>query len=411
MSSLRDHARIDLARIDRSSFKVSSVGDRVLIHPLPTKRRWTEPELHLRSAVCDAEGRVKSLGFPKFFNFGEHAPHDARFVDALGRGAVEFPEKLDGSLIVADVDGDGALSLRTRQSLGLNELEPLLKALIAERYPRLRDALASDPAVREGCSVLFEFVHPDRPVVLRYERAALFLLALMDKRTLAPRWDEPVLARIAEQSGVEQAAHHALPQEVTGLRAALSSWSDREGVVARAVDRDGAPLLIKIKTDSYLRLHANRARLGAGSASRVAFLLGSEDEEAFSLALEARGFDYEAITFARQNLGDYFERRRRTDRAFDELNSEFAGSGRVGRGDKRAFVERARAFIAERRERFVEPIWFDVAVKLFEGRPDDARVVSYSALLGEPGPTVRQWMKSAERELSAMLEREVREEE
>lgn len=410
-----DIARIDLASIDRSQFKVTPQGECVLVHPHSNKRRWEERELPLRSLVTDAKGTVLSAGFPKFFNYGEHAPHDERFVDALARGVVEFPEKLDGSLIVADLAPDGStVTLRTRQSLGLNELEAPIERLIQERYPRFREALAADPAVREGHSVLFEFLYPERPVVLRYERAALVLLALVDKRTLAPSWNEAALSRIAREGGVERTAVHALPTEPVALRAALEAIPQSEGVVARAIDRDGRPLLIKIKTQSYLRLHAHRARLGGGNSQRVAFLLGVEDEASFVSALEARGLDYEAITFARENLGDYFARRARVMTAFDQLRAALgvdSAKGAPSRTDKRAFVERARAYIESHREAFVEPVWFDVAIKLFEGRVDNAKIVSYSALVGEPGPTVRQWMANADEELRATFEREVREEE
>jgi|LNFM01.2.fsa_nt_gb hypothetical protein len=408
-----DTARIDLASLDRSQFKLTPQGGRVLVHPLSNKRRWEERELPLRSLVTDEDGAVLSAGFPKFFNYGEHAPHDERFVDALARGVVEFPEKLDGSLIVADLSPDGrTVNLRTRQSLGLNELEAPIERLITERYPRLREALAEDPSVREGHSVLFEFLYPERPVVLRYERAALVLLALVDKRSLLPSWTEPALARIARETGVERTAIHALPTDPVALRPALDAIPQSEGVVARAVDRDGRPLLIKIKTQSYLRLHAHRARLGGGNAQRVAFLLGSEDEASFAQALEARGMDYEAITFARENLGDYFERRARVLSALRDLRASLGvGDARPSRADKRAFVERARAFIESNRERFVEPTWFDVAIKLFEGRVENATIVAYSALVGEPGPTVRQWLANAEDELRQTFEREVREEE
>lgn len=410
-------ARIDLASIDRSQFKVTPHGERVLVHPHANKRRWDERELPLRSLVTDTKGAVISAGFPKFFNFGEHAPHDERFVDALARDAVEFPEKLDGSLIVADLAPDGStVTLRTRQSLGLNELEAPIERLIRERYPRFREALAADPAVREGHSVLFEFLYPERPVVLRYERAALVLLALVDKRSLSPSWNETALARISREAGVERTAIHALPTDPAALRSALDAIPQSEGVVARAIDREGRPLLIKIKTQSYLRLHAHRARLGGGNSQRVAFLLGAEDEASFVSALEARGLDYEAITFAKENLGDYFERRARVMTAFRELRAALglgdeSAKSAPSRTDKRAFVERAKAYIDGHRERFVEPVWFDVAIKLFEGRVENARIVSYSALIGEPGPTVRQWLANADEELRATFEREVREEE
>lgn len=405
MSSLSALARIDVSSVDRASFRVVEGAGRTLIHSQPRKRRWNEDELHLRSIVVDASRAVVSLGFPKFFNFGEHAPHDERFVAALDAGTVEFPEKFDGSLTVADLDERGEVSFRTRQSLTAGELGPLIDAVISTRYPRLREALAESPAMREGCSALFEFVHPDRTIVVRYERPALVLLALMDKRTLSPRWDEPTLGALARETGVDRAPVHTLPTEITALERALASWSNREGVVARSIDASGRPLLLKIKSESYLRLHAARSALSSSNARRVAFLLGAQDEGAFVRALEERGFDFESVTYARESVGDYFAHRERAARALDRLTAVFAGEGRATRAEKAAFVSRAREVIASEPALFVESIWFDVAVRLFEGRHEDARVIAYSALLSEPGPTVRQWLKDRESVLRAMLDR------
>lgn len=411
MGALSDRAVIDLAKVDRRSFKLVSRGDRVLIHPDARKRAWTEDELHLRSCVTDAQGRVLSLGFPKFFNLGEHAPHDARFAAAIADGRVAFGEKVDGSLLVADIEPDGALSLRTRQSHALSDLREPVEALVRARYPALRDALAGCALVREGCSALFEFVDPARPVVLRYPEAALVLLALVDKRSLAPRWDEAALAQIAADSGVARATAVTLPHETGALREAVRPWLDREGVVAHALDRDGRPLMLKVKADSYLRLHAARGVLGTSNAPRIAFLLDAESEDDFVRQLEARGVDFETVEYARSSLGDYFARLSTMREGLAKMQSELGAMTQSTRAGKHAFVERARAYIEAHRDVYADSTWFNVAVRVGEGRLDDARVIAYATLLGQSAPTVRQWFAQRSKELDALFAPRRREEE
>lgn len=403
MGALDDRAVIDLEKVDRRSFKLITRADRVLIHPDSRKRAWAEDELHLRSCVTDARGRVLSLGFPKFFNLGEHAPHDARFATAIGAGRVAFGEKIDGSLLVADLEADGSLSLRTRQSHALADLREPVERLVRTRYPALRDALASCALVREGCSVLFEFVDPARPVVLRYPEPALVLLALVDKRSLAPRWDEGALAQIAADSGVAQTTALALPQDTAALREAVAPWLDREGVVARAVDSDGRALMLKVKAASYLRLHAARGILGASNAPRIAFLLDAQNEHDFVRELEARGLDFETVEYARSSLGDYFERLARMRAGLEQLQAALGSTSDTTRAGKHAFVERVRAYLDANAELYADSAWFNVAIRLGEGRKQDARVLAYAMLLGQSSPTVRQWFARRDEELAALF--------
>src|SRR5688572_24677969 len=121
--------RLDVGSIDRTQFKVVEEEGETLIIPLKDKYRWRDDELHLRSLVLDATGTVISAGFPKFFNFGEQPERDRELAAAMARGGVEFPEKLDGSLIVADRVG-GVPRLRTRGRRLLGEFGPEVDALI-----------------------------------------------------------------------------------------------------------------------------------------------------------------------------------------------------------------------------------------------------------------------------------------
>ena len=140
--------RVDVAAIDRTQFKIVEEEGETLVIPLKDKFRWCEDELHLRSLVLDATGEVISTGFPKFFNYGEDPERDRDLAAAIAHGVVEFPEKLDGSLIVADrIRGTPRLRTRGRRVLG--EFASEIEALIASDYPQLLAVLATDQ--RSSC--------------------------------------------------------------------------------------------------------------------------------------------------------------------------------------------------------------------------------------------------------------------
>jgi hypothetical protein len=400
--------RVDLTAIDRTQFKVTEQDGELLIVPIKEKYRWRDDELHLRSLVVDRGGHVLSAGFPKFFNLGERAALDGGLAAAMARGAVELPEKLDGSLIVGDRIA-GAPRLRTRGSRALGDLGAELEALIAAEYPGLPGFLARDPLL-ERCSLVFEFVSPNRTVVLRQPRAQLFLLGYVDKQTIFPGWDRQVLLRVQEDSGVPLAPVHPLPADLEAALAQVRGWRGREGVVARFFDADGTPRLIKVKAEDYLRLHAYQSRLGGNRARRVAWLLDLQDESQLLPALARYGLDWEAAEYARADISPYLAQRLAALRRFDELFGELEPvAGTRLKSDKRAFVDRTRAFLTAGPS-YTESWWFNVAMKLFDAGADDARLVVEAALLEEPVPSLRAWRRDPEAEVRSILDAPVREE-
>ena len=132
---------------------------------------------------------------------------------------------------------------------------------------------------------------PARTIVLRPERAALFLLGYVDKARVRPAWDAPTLATVSAATAIPVAPLHPLPADLAGALAQVRDWKGREGVVARFVDDDGAPRLIKIKASDYLRLHAYRSRLAGARALKIAWLLDLEDEAALLPSLARYGLD------------------------------------------------------------------------------------------------------------------------
>lgn len=397
---------VDSRALDRTRFKVVDDGGETLVIPLKDNYRWGDDELRLRSLVLDARGHVVSAGFPKFFNYGEHEGHDRAFAEAMARGAVQFAEKLDGSLLVADRIA-GAARLRTRGSRTLGEFAPDVEPTVAAHYPKLTEFLRRDPLL-EDHSLLFEFVSPARAVVLRYEAPRFHLLGAVSKRTLTPRWDAPMLDHVTRETGVAQAAVHALPADLDDALAHVRAWKGSEGVVARFVTADGAPRLLKIKTAAYLRLHAYRTRLGAGRARRVAWLLDLRDGSELLPRLARFGLDWEAVEFARHEVNDWLARRAEAHARLATFTAVLTPwLGARDRTEKRSFVERVRALLAED-ARFPEPWWFAVAMRLFDGPESDAVLVVDAAVLDESPQTLRGWRSDRDRELRMILTAPVR---
>ncbi|MCE9580524.1 MAG: hypothetical protein K8W52_45815 [Deltaproteobacteria bacterium] len=400
--------RVDASTLDRDQFKVVEEADECLVIPRKDKFAWRDDELHLRSLVLDRDGYVRSAGFPKFFNLGERPALDRALAAAMARGAVEFPEKLDGSLIVAD-RVLGAPRLRSRGLRTLGEFEPEVQGLIAAAYPQLLAFLRDDPLL-DAHSLLFEFVSPARTIVLRPEREALFLLGYVDKGRVAPAWDAPTLDRVSAATGVPVAPLHPLPADLEGALAQVRAWKGREGVVARFLDEDGAPRLIKIKAADYLRLHAYRTRLAGARALKIAWLLDLEDEHMLLPSLARYGLDWEAAEFARADVAPYLVRRRAATARFEAFAAQLGPwAGARDKREKRAYVDRVRAMLAST-DAFGDEWWFTVAMRYFDADADDARLVVDAAVLGEAPTTLRAWRKDVDAEIRAILTAPVRDE-
>lgn len=392
--------QINLESIDPAGFQISRREEGVLVQPLRTKLRWREEELSLRSLWLDHQGRVRSAGWPKFFNYGENEAHDERFLEALAAGRVEFAEKLDGTLIIADrSDSPETYSLRTRGQLVLGEFEAPVRALISERFPQLPALLQEERGPFAEHSLLFEFVSPDHPVVIPYSEPALFFLGAVCKRTLRPRWEPELVAEVSRRTGIPAAPIHTLPNSPEELLREIASVQGKEGFVARFVSADGSPGMLKLKTAEYVRIHGNRAALGERGSKRLAFLLELRDEAAVSPALARLGFDHEAIQCALWHLRPFFVERSRVEAIFSWLRGQVAAAPR---GSRRVQVDFLRDTLASNPETS-DARWLAVAIKLLDGRERDGWWILEAELIGEPVPTLRAWDKDRDAELARMV--------
>lgn len=345
-------------------FLTSTRADLTLIVPGRAKRTWEAAERPLRSALIDRDRRVVSLGFPKFFNWGEDPDDTAALTGALRAGEpVWFAEKLDGSLCIRSVIG-GQVVLRTRGTFDGGDHAAPMRALAAASHPRLLD-----PGVHPQRSLLFEFTSPQFPIVITYPRPALTLIGAVE-HTDGSLVDRAGLVRIADELAVPLAPLRELPRDPQRLVGDVSAFRGAEGIVASCA---GGRVLVKVKSAAYLRAHALRFAL---SARRVAELCVEHDvrDEAHLRALIcelAGGHEFELEQLALATFARLCERRDQMARELSGIERWVAERAHL---DRREFAAQVTPHARER-----SGLYFSVR----DGRVDRARDWLHRRLIDE----------------------------
>lgn len=230
----------------------------------------TEQSLWLRSMHIDADDKVISCGFKKFFNIGEGVLHSQitqeTLLDHIDKGKqLVATLKIDGSLLIRYVH-NRQVKFRTRGSLevGLDnkdEIEGFIK-----KYPKL-----NDPTYYPTMSLLFEWVSNRNQIVIKYEVPEIYIVgAVLHGKDI--KWydtefdliDIHGLEKISQDTGVCCTIHFNLKNkaEVLNLIEKLKTEKEIEGYVIRMNnDQD----LVKIKSDNYFILHALKSNLNTES--------------------------------------------------------------------------------------------------------------------------------------------------
>jgi hypothetical protein len=164
-------AALALAK-ETKAFAVRRDGERVLVNYLHADpEAFARPEAReLRGIVYrEATGEALSRPFHKFFNYRE-PPHGLREEDLRGR-RVYLARKEDGYLLQVWREGEN-LRWASRHSLNPPLIGALAKELWTEAHERAARELLAEPL-----TLLFEVVDPQAPVLVRYGRPGLFLIA------------------------------------------------------------------------------------------------------------------------------------------------------------------------------------------------------------------------------------------
>ncbi len=330
-----------LAKLNKSGFLTHEVQNgRVLVHPARNKFEWAPDELSYRSAVLDADGRIASVGWPKFFNQGEFPAHDSVIAQELASGQAIITHKHDGSLIIRSVLSDGQVLLRTRGSYDGGEYGVAAQAVAQAKYPSLLD-----PSVFPEGSLLFEYVGQANQIVVRYEGDddLIFLGAVIhDEHLRYLPFAE--LKPLAEQHGLRLVETYDWAKtggigEVLGL---VQDWNHAEGVVVRSGD---GQTLLKIKSAWYFAQHALRWHMTYDSIVRFVLDGGITDEVGLEAGLAKAGWDFEIIVKAKEHFATYQTRRAEAEALKAEVQAILEGfnATEVEFEDERA---RRKAFAA-----------------------------------------------------------------
>ena len=312
-----------LAKLNKSGFLThEGPNGRVLVHPARNKFEWAPDELSYRSAVLDADGRIVSVGWPKFFNQGEFPAHDSVIAQELASGQAIITHKHDGSLIIRSVLSDGQVLLRTRGSYDGGEYGVAAQAVAQAKYPSLLD-----PSIFPEGSLLFEYVGQANQIVVRYEGDddLIFLGAVVHEPLRYLPF--PELERLSVKYGLRLVETYDWAKsggigEVLGL---VQDWNHAEGVVVRSGD---GQTMLKIKSAWYFAQHALRWHMTYESIVRFVLDGGIADEAGLEAGLAKAGWDFEIIVRAKEHFTTYQIRRAeaealkaQTQAIFDAFNA------------------------------------------------------------------------------------------
>jgi RNA ligase len=204
-----------------------------------TPELWNEVTDRCRGLIYNNEtGEIVARGFVKFWNYND-SRHPETIPENFPAEVPEITRKIDGSLGVGFPD-NGRLAIATRGSFDSDQARWATAWMKDKPFPW-----------PDGYTPLFEIVYPENRIVVDYKGyEGLVLLALVDNETgeEAPYW------RTAQVAADHQIDH------VPNFDKSVSDCTaeddpDQEGYVASWPRPGKHPLRVKIKFETYCRLH------------------------------------------------------------------------------------------------------------------------------------------------------------
>lgn len=211
-----------------------------------------------RSVVFNKRTKMVVLAaLPKFKNFGEDESDwskDNCWKKYSNAEKVYITNKMDGSYQQFTYDS------KTQSIIGSGSqaLDPELSWRLQNGYKYVEDNwLIGVMSQYPEWTFIFEYVSPDNPIVVKYDRSeeGLYLLAMRNKFT-GEEMDTVRLNEIAKAWNLKITEYY----RGTSLEEVLASTdkyssSEKEGWVVNCVDKEGKSFRFKIKTDDYVLMH------------------------------------------------------------------------------------------------------------------------------------------------------------
>jgi hypothetical protein len=283
--------KINLSEINQEQFWVNEhivAGESMyLVVPKQIGAEWTATNLHLRSSLWTADGKLVSASFKKFFNMSEKPglyPNPDKFEDWV------VTEKVDGSTLIVS-KYKGQLIVRTRGTVDASKLELSGHEIadLIKKYPRVFDFGGVETA---DYSLLFEWVTPKNQIIIKYDESDIILIGGIyhESYSLMPQRH---LNGLAENLGVRRPRVFKF-NSLAEMVDTVSKFSDMEGVCLYYNEDQN---IVKIKGLFYLKLHKMKSQLG--SLTRVLELYLQQvpyktEQEFFDFIVDT--FDFELAT-------------------------------------------------------------------------------------------------------------------
>jgi hypothetical protein len=224
----------------------------ILVFPAHIGAKWNKHNLIFRSSLWRKSDLMPmSLGFRKFFNWGEQPdlcpiPEDISNVTAI--------EKLDGSLLMVSA-WNGEIIARTRGTVDASILENGHEIeLFKDKYPK-----AFDPDfLPKDVTYLFEWTSPTNTIVINHNEPELALIGCVrhNDYSLVSQGDLNVISEIF---GVKRPATHKF-DSLSDMLERVSAWKNKEGL---CVYFERGQEIRKTKSEWYLSLHRLKSELGS----------------------------------------------------------------------------------------------------------------------------------------------------
>lgn len=249
--------KYDLSNLDLESFMVSSRdfhGETLhLIGPNRNGAKWTKDNLFLRSCVVNDNGDIVSLGFKKFFNFGEK-PDLSPVPTNLKNTYIK--EKFDGSLLIIS-KYKGKFILRTRGTIDAYAMKNGYELnILKSKHPKLfefQPFFESWPF-----SILIEWCSPINQIVCKFDEPIFYLLGIIFHDSLV-YWEDEQLKANAKYWEMPMPKEYTF-NDIETMIGDVFKWEKKEGIVLYSNE---GQTMHKSKSDWYNTLHRMKSELGS----------------------------------------------------------------------------------------------------------------------------------------------------
>lgn len=244
--------KINLQEINQEHFTITENiigGDHCfLVVPKKSYHEWTKYTLMYRSSIWNETGEPVSLGFKKFFNWGERDELTYTPFSMKANGGVRLPEKIDGSTLILS-KYKGQLIHRTRGTFdACNMPNGYEIEILKQKYPdafKMFEKFETFPY-----SYIYEWLSPVNQIVIKHPEPDMVLLAVInhDDYSMLTQTEVDSISKVL---GVKRPKSHSY-DNIKPMLEDIAKMRDVEGLCVYCNhDQD----IRKVKTQWYLDMH------------------------------------------------------------------------------------------------------------------------------------------------------------